>query len=321
MPQEEAANQPTLAESFDALAAKAGDDALEAAETSDSLMKTGGGLNSEELAAAEQARPANQDEPATKEATASPPSEKVFGKYENLTEAEKGYFEAANSLSAEKQRTQELTNQILEMQSQQLQQPQRVNPAERAAERDYNKELADLGVDPGIVNGLVRQGVVQETQKLLGPMLSQAQAEQNLIDNDESYSTKVSGRLNKFIAGNPAVRARIDAADAAAIISGQAPIGREWALIQMRKVEGDVVETAQSANNTVREEIVSEQVKQAAPVKKVSSQGREIDTKPKDDDKYISREELDRLNNLAKMGHSGPLLQRTISDTLPSELF
>jgi len=156
-------------------------------------------------------------------------SEKVFGKYLSLEEAEKGYYHAVNTLSTTQQENEQLRQQLASFQGQPsayptlpLQQPgqtPRVDPT--APKRNWAESPAvrraaeETGIDPSVFVSLaeeihgpdvdIQTAVQQAVQATLQPLVSASQADMKMRELYPEHEKHLP-EIGTFLGANPRIR-------------------------------------------------------------------------------------------------------------------
>lgn len=324
-------NQPTLNESLQALTGAAADEAMSAADEHDAKFKQGGTLSSEE-----EAKAADQpSEPIEEESDGQPDAEPQavdwnsfmggkYAKHENpLQEAEKSLYEAGNALTQERN-----TRAQLEEQNQQLQAliqkafGDRQMPSERDKERvDYRARLDAVGVDAEAVEALVNERAGALIQQTFNPIFSELRANEINMENVPGFTAETPRVIQKWLADsqNTAVRTRYEAAMAEAQTPELRAMANEWAFRQMQSQQAAEVSGAVEANKEVRNEIAKQTKQDAGTGTRGKTTARENLSQPNKEDKYIEREDFDKLKALGKAGYGQKVAGKLIS--LPDDLF
>lgn len=132
---------------------------------------------------------------------------KIFGKYTDMTEAEKGYFSAVEEMNKAKQQLGMAVDFIEKMKAQGQPQPQApVKP-------DYETQLEAYGVPSSAIKAMVqavsREVANEVVSSQLTPLASGASARQNMASKYQDYPVN-EGAIMSYVKSQPELAQRFE---------------------------------------------------------------------------------------------------------------
>jgi hypothetical protein len=150
--------------------------------------------------------PDNLEQPTQPTPTGQPEGEKIFGKYTNMDEAGKGYFNAVEEMNKTKQQLG-MAVQLIEK----LQQGQPLATAQ--AKPEYETQLESYGVPVSAVKALVeavsKEVAEQAVSSHLTPIASGANARSQMGATYSDYAAN-EGEVMKYVKSNPQLAQRFE---------------------------------------------------------------------------------------------------------------
>jgi hypothetical protein len=308
------ADEQNAQEMMDAATSKIADEVMETADAMNQYGKMGGKLASEEEAAAV-ANPPAPEAGSESQPPESPPVEESFleKKYGrgNWKEADKGYINLQDKLNQERAQHEQERQQYLQY-IQQLQ-----PPMQQQAAPDPLKQLEDVGIPGDPLAALIKSEAAKQVQETLGPLVAEAQAEA-LLQRRAGYDAQEYQKAYQWAEEDPLLKAQVNTASLEAKTPENRAMIKDYVLMKYRESQGAKVETAIQANAEVREAVVEKTRKDAGIIGAKNAPSRAA---IKADDKFIEKDEMDRIKRLAALGYGAKAAGNLLGDSLPDEMF
>ena len=279
-----------------------------AAIVNDAFDRTGGDVYETEpppadsQPAAEQpaTEPAEAALPAKEEPTSTPPP-KVFNKYNNLEEAERGYFSAVEMGNQAKARADEAEARLARITS-------AAGPTP-APEVDPLDEIENYGVPKELIAKVVDHRVKQGFTELFTPMIEKSQADQKIIEKYPDYQEHFS-EIEKFVESDPDLSLEVAGLNK----TGNYLAARRSAYLNWKVAQANAVAEQKVAADSARKE-------EATTARRDAGVGstRRADTRTAPVREGLTPEKEKDLLDLYHAGHPAPYLRAKLDGMLPSE--
>lgn len=255
--------------------------------------------------------PAEPPAPAAAPAPTAEPPRKIAGKYTSIDEAEKGIFEAGNTISAQARELDELRA---------FKQAHQPPPAPAAPVADPLDEIERFGVPKEPLKAAIQAAAAQATQQawdsVLKPLQVKAEADQRITQEVPEYAAR-NAELNAFLKANPELDREITAAESQATTPDQHYMVRKYAWMHFSQAMGTAREAELQGQANERKQSVEKARVDAVVPKAPTTTTRDTPAKPAAEEWNPERQQ--QLIDLARAGHPGALWRNTIGTVLAKQ--
>jgi hypothetical protein len=237
------------------------------------------------------------------ESTSAPPA-KIWGKYDSLEEAERGYHEAVRMGNLAKAEADALRAEKAVRQPGPTPEPTEPDPLEDIETYGVPRKLMETAIDAR--SKIQARAVLQE---MFGPAIAASQADKQIVEKYPEYQEKFS-EIETYAKSQPGIWQQVEELNAA----GKPLAARQIAYLNWK------VATAAQAQAQVAEADAA-RIAEAKPARKDAGVGntRRSDSRTAPVKAEKSPEEEKKLLELYHAGHTAPYLRHKLDGMLPPD--